>query len=576
QQISYQQLNEKANQLAHYLREQGVKPGVLVGLCINRSVEMVTTILAILKAGGAYVPIDPNYPQSRVDYMVTDSGIKLILTGLGLNVNPYPTTDLSRLESQNPKNLAYVIYTSGSTGQPKGVLTEHWAVTAFAAKNQYIDIDPINAVLALSPVVFDGSVFDLFVPLTHGKTTVLVPTDEVTNSRYWQQQIDQHGVNAVFMTTALFNQLCTDALPVLQQFEQVLFGGELANPLAVQRFISSANNTKLVHVYGPTETTVYSTSTLIAEDLVEHMPIGKPINNKTHYVLNASLQLTPFGAVGELYIGGAGLARGYLNQVEMTAKHFISDPFGEQADARLYKTGDLVRYLPDGNLVFMGRVDHQVKIRGLRIELGEIEHQLLQLSEVKSAVVLVREDEQGNKQLVAYVVAEGVKAVSLREALQTTLPQYMVPSFFVMLDALPLNANGKIDKKALPAPDESLLVGDYIAPTTPTQAKLVQIWSELLNIKADKISASANFFEAGGHSLLSVRLVGEVRSQFTVELSIRDIFESPKLSQLATRIEQSDGQFNRPELIAIERTSAQLPASFAQQRLWFIDQMDGG
>ncbi|MCJ8267986.1 MAG: amino acid adenylation domain-containing protein, partial [Psychrosphaera sp.] len=576
QQISYKQLNEKANQLAHYLREQGVKPGVLVGLCINRSIEMVTTILAILKAGGAYVPIDPNYPQSRVDYMVKDSGIKLILTGSGLKVNGYSTTDLPRLESQNPQNLAYVIYTSGSTGQPKGVLTEHRAVTAFAAKNQYINIDEVKAVLALSPVVFDGSVFDLFVPLTHGKTTVLVPTDEVTNSRYWQQQIDQHGVNAVFMTTALFNQLCTDALPVLQQFEQVLFGGELANPLAVQRFISSANNTKLVHVYGPTETTVYSTSTLITEDLVEHMPIGKPINNKTHYVLNASLQLTPFGAVGELYIGGAGLARGYLNQAEMTAKHFISDPFGEQADARLYKTGDLVRYLPDGNLVFMGRVDHQVKIRGLRIELGEIEHQLLQLSAVEFAVVLVREDEAGNKQLVAYVVGDGIEPTSIRESLQENLPQYMVPSFFVKLDALPLNANGKIDKKALPAPDASVLVGDYIAPTTPTQAKLVQIWSELLNIKPDKISISANFFEAGGHSLLSVRLVGEVRSQFTVELSIRDIFESPQLSALATRIEQADGQFNRPDLIAIERTSDRLPASFAQQRLWFIDQMDGG
>ena len=594
QQLSYQQLNEKANQLAHHLRAQGVTTETLVGLGIGRSLDMVIAILAILKAGGAYVPLDPNYPQSRIDYMVEDCGITLILgqqvfmapvdthslttvwlddTDLQQTLLNYPVSNLPLAKGLSPDNLAYVIYTSGSTGSPKGVLTEHKAVTSFACRNQYIDIDQVSAVLALSPVVFDGSVFDLFVPLTHGKPVVIVAADKVTNTDHWQTLIHQYNVDAAFMTTALFNQFSVDALDVLQHFKQLLFGGEMADLGSVRRFVEQVKDSKLMHVYGPTETTVYATSVQLTSDNAEQLPIGRPLNNKTLYLLDPNRQLTPFGAVGELYIGGAGLARGYLNRPELNSETFIQNPLGH---GLLYKTGDLVRYLPGGNVMFVGRVDDQVKIRGFRIELGEVEHQVSQLSEVKACVVMAREDEPGDRRLVAYVSCDNdVEASDLRDNLQAKLPAHMVPSSFVLLNALPLTANGKIDKKALPAPDYSPLTVEYVAPQTDTEITLVQICARLLKTDADSLSITANFFEAGGHSLLSVRLVGEVRTQLAVELAIRDVFDTPQLSQLAALVDQNAGQATRPQVVAVERQSNLLPTSFAQQRLWFIDQMDG-
>ncbi|MCJ8268261.1 MAG: AMP-binding protein, partial [Psychrosphaera sp.] len=310
---------------------------------------------------------------------------------------------------------------------------------------------------------------------------------------------------------------------------------------------------------------------------LKQVTIGKPIQNIQLYILNAQNQLQPKGVVGELHIAGVGLARGYHNQPQLTAERFVDNPFATKPGDRLYKTGDLARYLGDGNIEYMGRMDDQVKIRGLRIELGEIEHQLTALQGIKSAVVLAREDQPGQQQLVAYIIIVPGADIkhTLREQLHIMLPEHMVPHLFVEMDEFPVTNNGKTDKKALPSPNPIDLQGQYCAPKTPTEVKLTQIWAELLNLGADKLSANAHFFEVGGHSLLSVRLVGEVRSLMGIELAIRDVFDHPKLSSMALLIDSSAGKKARPAVVALTRTSNQLPASFAHARLWFIDQMDG-
>ncbi|MCJ8269105.1 MAG: amino acid adenylation domain-containing protein, partial [Psychrosphaera sp.] len=485
QSLSYCSLNEKANQLAHYLRNEGVTTDTLVGICAERSLDLMIGLLAILKAGGAYVPLDPNYPQNRLDYMVKDSGITLLLTqkdiqdkGLG-----YGSSDLPKLDSQGSDNLAYVIYTSGSTGQPKGVMNEHRALAnlCFWHINQYA-IGQNTRATHLASIGFDAAVWEIWPYLLSGGAIVMV-SDAVRQSPIeLVELLDQHQVSHSFIPTALLEAMGPAALNQ-SSLQVILTGGQKLSNITLD-----VSGPKLVNHYGPTEAAVVSTFYPLPLKLTDTPPIGRPIDNVEIYVLSPDRALVPQGSIGELYVGGVSVARGYLNRDELTAEAFIQNPFSEAAlvdgaGKRLYKTGDLVSYLPDGNIEFIGRSDDQLKIRGFRIELGEIEHQLSILAGVKNCVVVARQDpwrdQPGLKLLVAYVVGQADSNV-LSEGLNKTLPDYMVPSLFVMLDQLPLTANGKVDKKALPAPDASVAAGQYVAPTTATQIKLVQIFATLL------------------------------------------------------------------------------------------------
>ncbi|NQZ10285.1 MAG: amino acid adenylation domain-containing protein, partial [Algicola sp.] len=599
QRLSYRALNEKANQLAHYLTRQGVKPDTLVGLCVARSMDMVVAILAVFKAGGAYVPLDPHYPQSRLDYMIQDSGIELLLTQRALDIavdttalNVISLDDESLQQSllefsvENPPtpdnhstaNLAYVIYTSGSTGKPKGVMVEHRNTSALINwATSYYSADELACVLASTSLNFDLSIFELFVPLSSGHSCLIVQNI----LRLTDNNFINPGLTLINTVPSGIGAL-VDNNAVPPSIKVINLAGEVLKQSLVQRL--NKQQRRVVNLYGPSEDTTYSTVMSMNAEFSGEPNIGKPIDNTVVYILDTHCQLVPKGCIGELHIGGAGLARGYHNRADLTAQRFIQNPFER---GQLYKTGDLVRYLPDGNLEYIGRIDDQVKIRGFRIELGEIEHQLSHFASVKSAVVLPREEDNGQKMLVAFVVKATQAVNSLREDLQASLPEHMVPSLFVLLDEMPLLPNGKIDKKALSVWDISaagVAQSQYIAPTTATEIRLVQIWSALLKIEADIISTTANFFEVGGHSLLSLRLVGEVRVQLGAELAIADVFTSPRLSQLAILIDglaqKGSGKTIRPPVVALERESNQHQASFApsfaQERLWFIDQMDGG
>jgi amino acid adenylation domain-containing protein len=603
--LRYRELNERANQLAHYLRAQGVGPDTLVGLCVERAPAMVVGILGILKAGGAYVPFDASYPQEQLAYLIKDSAPALVLTQASLesrlpksgNVgklrldadrelfSAYPTHNLLPKEvGLSSKDLAYVIYTSGSTGRPKGVMVEHSSVVNLAQNLvQHVGIETDKAWAWVASYAFDASVKGLAQLMT-GRPLLIVGEEEKHDPRALLALLERHRPGVIDCTPSLLELWLSMGLQ--GNLPDLVIGGEAITPVLWKQLVQwqQQYGRRALNVYGPTECCVDTTGTLIAGETPH---IGRPWWNIRCYVLDATRNLAPQGSVGELYIGGEGLARGYLNQPQLTAERLVNVRLDDDAPARLYKTGDLVRYLADGNLEFIGRTDDQVKVRGFRIELGEIQHQLEQLPEVKTAVVIAREDEPGDKKLVAYVTLEenkhnpeaernGEFTANLRHALQERLPAYMLPSAFVVLDRLPLTSSGKVDRKALPAPGDSSLAGKFVAPVTETEIALAQIWGRLLKLDANSISATANFFELGGHSLLSIRLVAQIRAQWNVELQIRDIFETAQLSALAMAIERSSGQVVRPRIVPQARQTNELATSFAQQRLWFIDKLGGG
>jgi amino acid adenylation domain-containing protein len=561
QSLTYTELNRKANQLAHYLRARQIGPDQLVGICVERSLEMVVGLLGILKAGGAYVPLDPGYPSERLQYMLSDAAPRVLLTQGRLRERlPLNEAEVIALDeqwgeiAQQPVNnldsgtlglgayhLAYVIYTSGSTGQPKGVMVEHagllnylhWALRTYAPEEG--EGSPVS-----SPLAFDATVTSLYSPLLSGRAVMLIRSGQELESLEYLLQQPRHW--SLVKISPAHLQVLGQRLQAVKAPCSVgafVIGGEALAPATVELWRSLWPQTRLINEYGPTETVVGCCVYEVPRDWMtaRAVPIGRPIANTQMYILDRDLRPVPLGVMGEIYIGGAGVARGYLNRPELTAERFIKDPFSSDPQGRMYKTGDLGRWRADGNIEYLGRNDHQVKIRGFRIELGEIETQLLRHEQIQEAVVIAREDVSGEKRLVAYVVAgeaagtsEAVSVERLREYLKSVLPDYMVPSAFVLLESLPLTANGKLDRKALPAPaGESFGQRGYEAPQGELESTLAQLWQELLRL--ERVGRHDNFFELGGHSLLAVESVHRLR-HLGINVHLEQLFKSPTVASL--------------------------------------------
>ncbi|NEO72996.1 non-ribosomal peptide synthetase, partial [Moorena sp. SIO3H5] len=609
QQLTYFELNCRANQLAHYLQSLGVKPEVLVGICVERSLLMIVGLLGILKAGGAYVPLDPSYPAPRLSYIKEDAAVPiLVATKSVLSDLPQhqakvvcldsdlDTVALSQQSTDNPaigvtpENLAYVIYTSGSTGQPKGVLIPHQNVTRlFRTTEAIYNFNPHDCWTLFHSYAFDFSVWELWGALLYGGRLVIVPYWVSRSPKEFYDLLVQHQVTVLNQTPSAFAQLIpvdlgysADAL----KLRYVIFGGEALKIQTLAPWFERHGDQcpELINMYGITETTVHVTYLFLSKDNIEQVssPIGKALADLRIYILDPYLQPVPIAVPGELHIGGAGLARGYLNRPDLTAERFIPNPF-EGDNSKLYKTGDLARYLPDGNIEYIGRIDNQVKVRGYRIETGEIESTLTQHPTVKETVVLATEDNSGNKGLVAYIVLlsetpEGSQTEQigkLKQYLKQRLPEYMIPSGFVVLPQLPLTPNGKVDRKALPVPDVASSVStEYVAPQTQTQKVLAEIWQEVLAI--EKVGIHDNFFDLGGHSLLATQVVSRIQQAFAVECPLKTLFETPELASLAQKLEKYLAASEGVETIAIAprvKDGNPPPLSFAQQRLWFIEKM---
>ena len=636
QKFTYQQLNSGSNQLADYLRKLGVGCETLVGICMEPSPIMVAGWLGILKAGGAYVPLDPSYPPERLQFMLEDAQVSVLLTQRNFELpildfrlkttdrdseikqaNEPPNVSQNHVIQnhviQNPKskiqnlkvvclerdweaialsneenlinhttvdNLAYVVYTSGSTGTPKGVAVTHRAVNRLVCNTNYISLEPGDKVAQCANISFDAATFEIWGALLNGAQLVGINREVTLSPQDFAQEIQQQEIDVLFLTTALFNSVVREVPTAFRSLRYLLFGGEAVDVRWVKAVKQHGAPKHLLHVYGPTENTTFTSWYEVQDVAATSIPIGRAIANTQIYLLDAHLKPVPIGVTGEVYVGGDGLARGYLNRPDLTAEKFIPNPFidfgkprisdfglrdtGENLPSshadekpnnlkskiqnlkseRLYKTGDLARYLADGNLEFVGRTDFQVKLRGFRIELGEIETVLNQYPAVEKAVVVVREDETCDRSLVAYIVCNqhlNLKSSELRSFLKAKLPNYMIPSAFVVLEALPLTPNGKIDRQILPAPDFAKAGLPEISqlPRTSVEAELAQIWAEILGL--EQVGISDNFFELGGHSLLATQLVSRIRDRTQVKVPLRRIFETPTIAELAQYIEAMSG-----------------------------------
>ncbi|RML33534.1 non-ribosomal peptide synthetase, partial [Pseudomonas syringae] len=530
--LSYRELNNRANQLAHHLRDIGVKPDSRVAICVERSESMVVGLLAILKAGGGYVPLDPAYPADRIAYMLQDSAPTAVLaqsTTLGLLAGvsvPVIALDSDNWKGESVANplipdlssahLAYLIYTSGSTGLPKGVMIEHRNTVNFLTwAHQSFDSTVLTKTLFSTSLNFDLAVYECFAPLTCGGS-VNVVTDVLT------LQQGEHDVTLINTVPSALKALLESG-GLSESVHTVNVAGEALKRSLVESLFQQTSVKRLCNLYGPSETTTYSSWVSMDREQGFVAHIGKPVGNTQFYLLDAQMQPVPLGVPGEIHIGGAGVARGYLNRDDLTAERFLSDPFSKDPNARMYKTGDLGRWLADGNIEYLGRNDDQIKIRGFRIELGEIEVCLARHEALKEAVVIAREDVPGDKRLVAYFTADSELNLDvLREYLLGQLPDYMVPVAYVRLESLPLTPNGKLDRKALPAPDQMALVSrEYEAPQGTTEKAIANIWQDLLGI--DQVGRHDHFFELGGHSLLAVKLIERMRQQ-SMSTDVRVLF----------------------------------------------------
>ncbi|WP_411354714.1 amino acid adenylation domain-containing protein [Xenorhabdus khoisanae] len=569
--ISYGELNRRANRLAHHLIALGVRPDDRVAICLERSPEMIVGLLGILKAGGAYVPLDPAYPTERLVYMLKDAAPVVLLTQAAQSDRLHDTVSMLLLDAQdislegqpehNPearmlgltsRHLAYVIYTSGSTGQPKGVMVEHRSVNRLVINNAYADIGVSDCVAHCANIAFDASTWEIWSALLNGGRLHVVSQSVLLDPVRFCDSLIKGQVTALWLTAGLFNEYLDMLTPLFGQLRYLLVGGDVLDPKKIQRVqLAESQPAHLINGYGPTETTTFAATYTIASpvNVTRSIPIGRPIANTQIYILDLYGQPVPLGVTGEIHIAGAGVARGYLNYPELTVERFLADPFSSDSDARMYKTGDLGRWLPDGNIEYLGRNDFQVKLRGFRIELGEIETRLTQCHGVREAVVIAREDAfykktsyektgyektGGQKRLVAYLLPQsGIKLVpaELRQQLTQHLAEYMIPSAFVTLEAFPLTSNGKLDRQALPAPDSSaIVVRGYAAPIGKTETTLAQIWQDLLGL--ERIGRYDHFFELGGHSLLAVQLLNRMREQ-DMEVPLTALFAHPTLCSLA-------------------------------------------
>jgi amino acid adenylation domain-containing protein len=591
-QITYGELNARANQLAHYLRKLGAGPEKLVAICVERSLELVIGLIGILKAGGAYLPLDPAYPKERLAFILEDAPTSVLLTQekfLGGIFHPRVVSvdrdwgEIIRGSEENPtnnagaENAAYVLYTSGSTGRPKGVQIAHRSlVNCVWCMRQRLGLTRNDIWLALTTISFDIAALELYLPLITGARVVLASRDEAIDGKQLVDSLTACGATVVQATPSAWKLLLDAGWRGNDSFK-VLCGGETLSRELADRLLESGAS--LWNLYGPTETTIWSTIAKV-EASEGPVPIGRPITNTQIYLLDAYLQPVPAGVHGELYIGGDGLARGYLNQRELTAEKFLPNPFKDEPGSRLYRTGDLACYLPDGNIEFLGRTDNQVKIRGYRIELGEIEAALNQHPAVLDSVLVARERASWEeKSLVGYVVLRQQSATSvseLRSFLKEKLPEYTIPAEFVLLDALPRTPNGKIDRNALPLPDGTrpLLTQGFIAPRAEIEELVAQVWREVL--KVEEVGVYDNFFDLGGHSLLATRVVARLRNNLSIDLPLRKLFELPTIAALAEHIDflrRNQSGVRIPPILPASRDRP-LPLSFSQRRLWFLHKLD--
>ena len=557
-QMTYRELNSRANQLAHYLRRRAITPDTRVAICLERSAEMIVTLLAILKAGGAYVPLDPAYPRARLQFMLEDAQAPVLLTQKALRESLPQTAaevicldelaeETARESKDNPAiettadNLAYVMYTSGSTGKPKGVAVTHRNVVRLVKNTNYASFSADDVFLQSSTISFDASTFEIWGSLLNGARLALLPAGPPSLTELGQA-LKRYQVTTLWLTAGLFHLMVDNHLEDLRSVRQLLAGGDVLSVPHVRKVFTELSDCRLINGYGPTENTTF-TCCYPVMDLSRvngSVPIGFPISNTTVYVLDRYLSPTPIGVPGELYIGGDGLARGYLDHPELNAERFVNDPFGDQPGARLYRTGDLVRYRASGEIEFIGRIDNQVKVRGFRIELGEIEAALAEHSLVREAVVVARKDE-GDKHLVAYLTTgEGneVTIDELRDFLQQKLPDHMVPSHFVVLESLPLTPMGKVDRHALPPTNgfKSRATKEFSTGGDELEVKLARIWEKVLNVRP--VGMDDNFFELGGHSLLAVRLFAQMEKSFGKNLPLATLFQAPTVRQLARVLRQ--------------------------------------
>ncbi len=580
--LTFAELNARANQLAHYLRKRGVGPEVRVAVCVERSVEMIVGLLAILKAGGTYVPLEPSFPAERIAFIQEDSQARVLLTQQHLSIlwsgekiyldNDWPEISEPLAQISSSENSAHVIYTSGSTGRPKGVVSSHRAsVNRFAWMWRAYPFVPREVCCQKTSLSFVDSIWEIFGPLLHGVPLVIIPDDVVKDPQRFVEALATNNVTRLVLVPSLLRvmlELGEDLAQQLGKLRICVCSGETLPVELAASFREKLPQTLLINLYGSSE--VAADVLCYEVDRTEGLatiPLGRPIANTSVYVLDSNFQPVPVDVPGEICVGGEGLARGYLDQPTLTAEKFVPDPFSSESGARLFRTGDIGRYLPDGNIEYRGRRDHQVKVRGFRIELGEIETQLATHPQVDQAVAVASDNERGEKQIVAYIVGD-VSSDELREHLSRKLPSYMIPAALVFLDAFPLTASGKINRLALPRPGPAGRK-EFVAPRTRVEQILAGIWSDILNVA--EIGINDDFFGLGGHSLLLARIAARVREAFDVDLSLRVLFEASTVAELAKKVETHVNE-DAPVL----RRAREKTLSFAQERLWFFDQLEPG
>ncbi len=587
-QLTYRELNKKANTIARILKSKGIKEDEAVAILADKSIEMIIGVLAILKAGGAYLPIDVDYPKDRIEYILSDSASSILLTQANIantlnfdghiiildNQEIYNTLaieDNDNLEIINkPNNLAYIMYTSGSTGRPKGVMVEHKNVVRLVKNTNYISFNKEDRILQTGALVFDASTLEIWGALLNGLPLYLFDKSVILDANKLTEAIEENNITIMWLTVALFNQLIQEKEDIFKGLRYLLVGGDVLSPKHINAVKEKNPSLIVINGYGPTENTTFSTCFKIEKKYTSNIPIGSPISNSTAYIVDKNNNIQPIGVAGELWVGGDGVARGYLNNPELTAEKFIENLYVQ--GERIYKTGDLARWLSDGTIDFIGRIDQQVKIRGFRIELGEIENELLKHSKIRETIVIAKEDDSKNKYICAYIAGEAeLSSKELREHLTKELPEYMIPTYFIQLDKLPLTANGKIDRKALPEPAGNIVTGtEYVAPSNEIEEKLASIWSEVIGVEI--IGINDNFFELGGHSLKAINIIAKIHKELSVSVPLKEMFETPTIKGLAQYVKNTkQSVYSKIERIE-EKEHYEL--SSVQKRMYAINQIE--